>query len=304
MYIETLLKSLLNLFLMVALGYGIKRFGFISERSVDELSRILLSIILPIAIVSSGLGNESDASFSSVGLSALIISLCYISFFIISFLVVKLAVKDEDKLNVSVNMCVFANTSFIGLPLVNVVFGSEGMIYCVIYNLLYNVFMFTYGITLFEGKKGKTSLKKMFLDPLSIASVLAIVLFFLPIRMPEVIETFIVSVGDLSGPLSMMIVGSWLVGVNFKAIFKRPLSYLVSFLRLLALPLVVYFVLSALGVESVMKNTIVLTSALPVGTLNVIFAKQYGKDARFVNETMMQSLCLSLVTIPLIVLLF
>ena len=102
----------------------------------------------------------------------------------------------------------------------------------------------------------------------------------------------------------MMLVGSWLIGVDLKSVLKKPLCYLVSLMRLLVLPLFVFFVLTFLGTDEIMKNTITLISAIPVGTLNVIFAKKYGGDAVFANETMIQTLVFSVVTIPLIVLLF
>ena len=85
---------------------------------------------------------------------------------------------------------------------------------------------------------------------------------------------------------------------------KKPLCYLVSLMRLLILPLSVFFVLSLLDVDELMTDTITLISAIPVGTLNVIFSKKFGGDSHLANETMMQSLVLSVVTIPLIVLLF
>ena len=75
-------------------------------------------------------------------------------------------------------------------------------------------------------------------------------------------------------------------------------------MRLLILPLSVFFVLSLLDVDELMTDTITLISAIPVGTLNVIFSKKFGGDSHLANETMMQSLVLSVVTIPLIVLLF
>ena len=75
-------------------------------------------------------------------------------------------------------------------------------------------------------------------------------------------------------------------------------------MRLLILPLLVFFVLSLLDVDELMTDTITLISAIPVGTLNVIFSKKFGGDSHLANETMMQSLVLSVVTIPLIVLLF
>ena len=88
-------------------------------------------------------------------------------------------------------MGVCANTSFIGLPLVDVLFGGDGMIYAVIYNLLYNVFMYTIGIRLFDGeKREKLDAKALVLNPLTISSLISIVLFFLPIGSGGVVGDF------------------------------------------------------------------------------------------------------------------
>ena len=304
MYLGTLIKSLLTLFLLVLSGYFVKKLNIVSEKTVEELSDVLLKVILPSSIIASGFeGKSSD--IKSIGLSFLIISLCYVFFFVFSFIVFRGLIKDKSRRNLAINMCVFANTSFIGLPLVDVLFGGDGMIYAVIYNLLYNVFMYTIGIRLFDGeKREKLDAKALVLNPLTISSLVSIVLFFLPIESGGVVGDFFSSLGMMSGPSSMMLVGSWLIGVDLKSVLRKPLCYFVSIMRLLILPLIVFIVLSIFDVEEVMKNTIVLVSAIPVGTLNVIFSKKYGGDSHFANETMMQSLVLSVVTIPLIVLLF
>lgn len=304
MYFETLIKTLLTFFLLVLFGFFIKKINLVSDKTVDELSDVLLKIILPSSIIASGFeGKNSD--IKSVWLSLVIISICYVFFFVFSFIVFRGIIKDKVKRNLAINMSVFANTGFIGFPLVNAIFGSGGMIYAVVYNLLYNIFMYTIGIRLFGDEKGrKLDIKAIILNPLTIASLFALVLFFLPLDGGGVVEDFLSTIGGMSGPLSMMLVGSWLIGVDLKSVLKKPLCYLVSLMRLLILPLFVFFVLTFLGTDEIMKNTITLISAIPVGTLNVIFAKKYGGDAVFANETMIQTLVFSVVTIPLIVLLF
>ena len=304
MYFETLIKTLLTFFLLVLFGFFIKKINLVSDKTVDELSDVLLKIILPSSIIASGFeGKNSD--IKSVWLSLVIISICYVFFFVFSFIVFRGIIKDKVKRNLAINMSVFANTGFIGFPLVNAIFGSGGMIYAVVYNLLYNIFMYTIGIRLFGDEKGrKLDIKAIILNPLTIASLFALVLFFLPLDGGGVVEDFLSTIGGMSGPLSMMLVGSWLIGVDLKSVLKKPLCYLVSLMRLLVLPLFVFFVLTFLGTDEIMMNTITLISAIPVGTLNVIFAKKYGGDAVFANETMIQTLVFSVVTIPLIVLLF
>ena len=305
MYIQTLLNSLLELFLMVALGFFIKKINLVNDKTINELTNVLLSILLPFSIIASGNETCSREMISNIGLSFLIVSLYYIFAFLFSLFVFHFLAKDKKTKASSVNMCVFANTGFIGIPLSQILFGTDGVIYAVIYNLLYNVFLFTIGVSLFNGGKKKDfSIKEILLDPLSITSVIAICLFFSPVKLPSTIQSFLTSIGDMSGPVSMMIIGAWVVGMDFKKIIRRPISYAVCFIRLIALPLIIYFVLSLFDLNDTLRNSIILISALPIGSLNVIFAKKYNHDVSYVNETMMLSLCLSMITIPLIVMLF
>ncbi len=291
------------MFLLVALGFIIKKIKLVSTDTVNELTNILISVTLPLSVLASGGEECSREMITNIGLSFLIISLYYIAAFIISFLAFRPVLKDRGERATGINMAVFANTGFIGIPLAQIMYGQEGMIYAIIYNLIYNVFLFTIGVRLLDGKTEiKGCFKSIFLDPLSISSIVAILLFFSPVKLPSPVQNFLTNVGDISSPLSMMIIGAWLVGVDFRNIIKRPVSYYISFVRLLVLPVILYLVLSFFNLDSIMVSSIVLISALPIGSLNVIFAKKYGHDVSFVNETMMLSLCLSLITIPVITL--
>ncbi len=301
MYFETLFNSLLELFLLVAMGFTLRKKNLVRTETVRELTDVLLIIILPFSVVASGNEDCSREMMTNIGMAFLIVSLYYVFAFVISYLALKPFTKDKKVRAAGINMAVFANTGFIGIPLSQMMYGQEGVIYAVIYNLIYNVFLFTFGVRLFDGKSSrKECLKAVFLDPLSISSIIAIALFFSPVKLPIPLYSLFSTVGDISSPLSMMIIGAWLVGVDFRNIIKRPLGYYISFVRLIVLPLIVYFVLSFFDLDSVLVSSIVLISALPIGSLNVIFAEKYGHDVSFVNETMMLSLCLSLITIPLI----
>ncbi len=300
MYLETLLKSLSEMFLLIALGFFIRKRNLVSESTVKDVSSILLSVILPCSFLASGGESCTAEQMRNVGLSFVIISAYYILAFVISLIFFRFAVRDEEKRGACVNMSVFANTSFIGIPLAKVTFGAEGVIYAVVYNLVYNVFMFTLGVRLYDRrcKSIKETLKDMFLDPLSLSSFVAIVLFFLPYKLPSVIQNFLTVTGDISTPLSMMIIGSWLVGIDMRKILGRGTAYLVALMRLVVLPLLVHLTLLPFHLDDALVGTVILLSAVPVGALNVFIAAKYGRDRAFVNETMLLTLCLSLVTIP------
>ena len=299
---EALASSIGEMFLLMLLGFFIRKRNLVSDAAVKELGNILLSVILPFSVLASGNEKCSEGILGNTLLCFLIVSLYYILALIISYLVCLRCVKKEY-IPSSVNMAVFANTSFIGLPLTEILFGAEGMIYAVVYNLLYNVFMFIIGVSLFSGRKSRGErLRGMLLDPLTISSIISVVLFFSPWKLPSFLQGFLTVVGDISVPLSMMLVGAWLVGIDFCKIVKRPSSYVVCLLRLVVLPFLVRLSLLPFSLDSTMTGTVVLISAVPVGALNVILAGKYGHDTDYVNETMMLSIVLSIVTLPLVIL--
>ena len=101
MYLGTLIKSLLTLFLLVLSGYFVKKLNIVSEKTVEELSDVLLKVILPSSIIASGFeGKSSD--IKSIGLSFLIISLCYVFFFVFSFIVFRGLIKDKSRRNLRI----------------------------------------------------------------------------------------------------------------------------------------------------------------------------------------------------------
>lgn len=302
MYLETLLSSLAQMFLLIALGYFIRKMNLVSGNTVNELKNILLSVTLPASFLASGAESASGSMMRNVGLSFLTVSLYYTVAFIISFPFFRVSIRDESKIVPCVNMSVFANTSFVGIPLASALFGREGVIYAVVYNLVFNAFMFTLGVRLYDGERKSLpdTLKTIFLDPLSISSCLSIILFFLPWKLPAVIQSFLTVTGGISTPLSMMIIGTWLTGVDIKRIVSRKEGYLVALMRLVILPLLVYIMLLPFHFDRALSGTVVLLSAVPVGAINVILAGKYGRDSCFVNETMLLTLFLSPLTISLI----
>ena len=294
------MTSFVQIVMMIVLGYVLRKKEIISGCGVSEMSKMLLSVVLPFSVLSSG--NEtgtSDLAFSLL-LCALVVAIYYLVSLAISYVTFKMIHKDNGRLGVSVTMAVFANTGFIGIPLAKILYGASGLMVAVVYNLLYNLFLFTVGIRLFGSKDNRPSWKEIVIDPLSISSVLAILLFLSPYKIPPVINDVLVQVGDMTVPISMMIVGAWMVDVDWTRIFSSIDSYLVCFFRLILFPIIGLLVLKPLIADEGFVGSVVLLTALPIGSLNVIFAEKYKADVNFANETMLLSMVLSLFTIPMV----
>ena len=299
--IETLLSSLLTMGIMIAIGYLLKKLKITSDKALKEISDVLVYVLLPCSVLSSSAREFNPETGKGIIICMAISFLFYTFSLLFSYGAMKASKIPSEKFGASVTSIVFANTGFLGYPLNQSLFGAEGLLCAVSFGFFYNPFMFTIGIKLFSNENEKFSIKSI-ISPALISCIVANVFYFMQIKMPAPIQSACSSLGSAMTPISMIVIGAGLAGVNIKSIFSDRFSYVVCFLRLVFMPLVVYFATMpfASSIPTVARQVCVLMSGLPVGSLNVILAKKYGGNAEYANATMLISMILCLVTLPLI----
>ncbi len=305
MSVDIILAVITKIAVMIALGYLLKKLGIITDQLQKGLADLLLLAILPLSILSS-----ADYAFSSDLLHGMLIvgaaaTLFYvIGLFMMTYLSRKLHLQLNEQ-KIFVTMTVFANTGFVGFPIITALFGQQGLLLAVIYNMFYNLFMYTYGINMLgsNGKKEKIRLKPILTNPITIASVLSILIFVSPFRFPVILSAPIKDIGAMSIPISMIIMGASLASIPLIEILKDKYSYLVSGIRLIFFPLLMLFAMKVLNVSSMTATICVLMTALPCGTMNVIFAEKYDCAPEFASRTVVLSLLLMIITLPIMILL-
>ena len=197
---------------------------------------------------------------------------------------------------------VFANTGFIGFPLMESLYGDYGLLLAAIFNLVYNMFFYTYGAHLLSNQP-RFKVSEIFTSTVSIASILALILFAVPWRMPGFILETISLVGDMTVPLAMMVMGSMLAAINPRKLFADPKQYAVSFVRLLLLPglvmLAVWAVSNFVPLSHEVKCVTVLMCALPCGSMNVMYSEKYNTAPEFCARTVALSMVFMMATLLL-----
>ena len=119
--------------------------------------------------------------------------------------------------------------------------------------------------------------------------------------MPGFVSETFKLIGDMTVPMSMMVMGSMLAGVKVKKLLTDKKGYIVSALRLMVLPAVVMGVVFAvslfypMGAET--KSVIVLMCALPCGSMNVIYSENHDVAPHFCARTVSLSMIFMLVTL-------
>ena len=299
---EIILSLIVKIAVMIALGYTLRKIDIITESLQKGLTDILLKAILPLSILMSANYAFNSALFHGM----LIVAAAAVGFYVIgltgmTFFSKTLSLQENER-KIIVTMTVFANTGFVGFPIMLALFGQPGLLLAVIFNMFYNLFMYTYGINLLSGKGGY-DIKSILLNPITIASIASIVIFVSPFRFPAILASPIEDIGAMSVPISMIIMGASLAKIPLLDILKDKYSYLVSGIRLVLFPLLMLLVMRLLSVSSLTATVCVLMAALPCGTMNVIFAEKYDCAPEFASRTVIQSLLLMIITLPLMILL-
>lgn len=289
-----------KVFVCFVLGFVLNKDRVLDLRGEKVLTEILLRAVLPFMIISSSQTNFSFEELRGMGAMFAFGTVYYALAIVLSRLAYRQTKTSDDDQRVMTTCTVFANTGFVGFPLMRALYGDRGLLLAAVFNLVYNAFFYTYGGHLIS-KKPQFKLSELFRSTVSTASIVAIVLFIVPWRMPGFINATISMVGDMSVPMSMMIMGSQLASVDLRRKLFDWKPYVVSFVRLILIPAVALIAVWALGHAFSIKpdtmKVMVLMCALPCGSLNVLYAEKYDTSPDLCTRIVTTSTVLMLVTL-------
>ena len=289
-----------KIFLCFILGFVLNKSRVLDMRGEKVMTEILLKAVLPFMIISSSQTNFSFEELKGMAAMFAFGSAYYALALVLSRQAFKLTKATDDEQRVMTTCTVFANTGFVGFPLMRALYGDRGLLLAAVFNLIYNAFFYTYGAHLIS-KKPHFKISELFNSTVSSASIAAIVLFMLPWRIPGFVNNAISMVGDMSVPMSMMIMGSQLASVDPRRIFLDWKPYVVSFVRLMFIPALALLFVWTLGHAATIKPdtmaVMVLMCALPCGSMNVLYAEQYNTAPDLATRTVTMSTVLMLLTL-------
>ena len=344
--ISGLIFNVAILFVMMVPGVVLKKCKLVPDGFGKGISNLVLYIAQPVLIVCAYASCESK--FADIWVNVIVVFiLSVIAHVIFSVVTLLLFGSAEDSKRRMLRFAtIFANAAFMGIPLIEVVCGAECAIYASVYNITFNLFLWTLGVYLCTRRtdedmdgdgdsdmtdeliaakraaKKELSLMKVILHPVTIASVIGVVLLAcgantaitaeLAKEEPNVIISLVMGcltmIKGLVAPLSMVVIGLRLADVNLKGFFNDVHMYVFLALRHLILPLAVLGVcklLILLGTpisKEVLTVTMIL-AAVPAASSATMFAEKYDCDAVYVSRLVVVSTILCIATIPLVMLL-
>ncbi len=298
----TLWELLLKIMLMMLFGFWVKKRGLLPDVVEKGLSGLLISAILPLAILASGDVTLSAELAVGLRLSAAATVGYYAVSIVLLLCISRFLPLASAQKTIFVITTVYANTAFLGFPIMYALYGAEGMLYAVIFNIGYQLTFFTWGVAKITGS-GAEGWKALLRTPVTIASFITTLLVLTPLALPTVLQDACTAIGNMTTPLSLLLIGSSFVRMHPMELLRDKWSYLVSGLRLLVLPLLMFLAVRALQFPTVPGSVCVLMSGLPCASLGVIYAEQYDCAPDFAARAVVQTTLLMVITVPLWILL-
>lgn len=287
-----------TLFLLMSVGFLFAKRGRLTQDTLSRMSHLLLYVVAPCVIIS----NLESAAYTgelirTVLLTAAALALIYgASMLLAAFLYPKCPAGERDALRFAT---IYGNVSFMGLPLVMGVLGSDAVIFCTVAIAIFNLATWTHGVVLMGGREN-ASPRKALLNPGVIGCAIGFFLFFTGLSLPGPVSAAVAHLGNMNTPLAMIVIGGQMASADLAATFRQPRLYAASALRLLGIPLATALLLIPFGLDGTAFTTLVILSACPAAGTTGIFAQRFGRGQETAAQTITLSTLLSILTLPLV----
>ncbi|MDO4617378.1 MAG: AEC family transporter [Lachnospiraceae bacterium] len=291
-----LLNLQLTLFLLIAVGFFVRKKGMVSEQGQKNINNLVINVVLPCNIIKSFMVDLESSMVRDLTSMMLLSILVQVIFVVYGKIIFR---KQPDGRRACLQYgTICSNAGFLGNPVAEGVFGSYGLVLASVFLIPMRIMMWSEGLAAFSNTKDrKATLKKVCTHPCILACVLGIVLMTTGLRFPSPVTSTISSLGSCNTALSMMVIGMILSNMDLKEFDKDVLLY--SLHRLVLLPVLILLVCMILPLSDTVQGVCVLLSAMPAGATTSILASRYDMEPEFATRMVIVSTILSLPTICL-----
>ncbi len=309
MDITILLTQIVVMFLLMGIGAICYKRGMVNEVGSAQMSSLITTFVLPCIIINA-FCREFDPDMFGKLLQAFLLSAILLA---LSTALAALLFRRGTPDYADKRMCVIlCNNGFMALPLLQALFGEDGVFIGSINIVCTNIFLWTYGVFLLSRaarENGSTatqgmSIRKIFLNPGTIGLYIGLAIFLTSFELPTVISNAIGFMADLNTPLAMMILGIYLAQSDLKKIVRDRAVYFVVACRLLIVPLFSILLMLILPFDHSVSNVLIISVSTPCAVVASMFAQMYGTNYRYSSQIIAFSTLLSAVTMPLILVLY
>ncbi len=293
------------MFILIGIGIFLTKKGLLTEAGSQQLSHILLLVVVPALIIHSFV-RPLELKMAKGLLMAFILAI----FFHLLAIACSRLIKGPDKTEESIARmgAIYSNCGFMAFPILNVLYGSKGIFYGTAFVAVFNLFLWSNGVQLIKPQE-KISIKKCLLNPGCIPVMIGLCSYFLQIPYPKTIISVMSYLSGANTPLAMIIIGIFLADSTGKTLFKDSLAWKASIFRTLLIPL--FFLFFAFFLNLLIKTEevkivilcIAVCGACPAASSIILIPSSMGLSGKKAAKIIFLSTLLSIITMPFITML-
>lgn len=295
--------TVITLFIIVMVSCAATKLKLINDTFTKGFSTFIICVAQPFMIMSSLSGVEFSLEnlkkgFTVTGLGFISLAICAA----VGFIATK-PFKDLDERKIGTFGLVFANTGFMGIPVLKALFGDIGAFYGAFFIITFHATLWTYGMILLAKNRGDIKVKplNLLVNYGTIPVIIGIILYVLPFDLPAPVTQAMDMLSSMCAPGSMIIVGSIVASIPIKELLLDGKAYAICAVRLLALPALVCGLTVLLRLPEDWVYLFTTLTALPCATNCTMYAQKYDIAPKFAAKIVSLTTLFSVGTVPLLI---
>ena len=290
------------LFALMSAGYACNKAKLFGEAAVKGMTELLVIVVTPCLIVNSFQRQYDPSMLAGLGFAFAISVALHLAGIACGYAFRGGPANSSRTLRFAI---LFSNAGFMGIPMEQAVLGTEGVFYGAVYVAVFNVFCWSYGVVLMSGKRDAMRPRGIVTNPGLLGIAAGLPLFFLSVRLPEIVGAPVRMLADLNTPLAMLVIGYYLAEADFASVARNVRAWCVILLRLVALPsaflALLWLASRCVHMPPKMMEALVIAASAPVAALTTVFSVKFGGDVPLSVGLVATSTLLSIVTMPPVV---
>ena len=294
-----LLQQMGILFVYMMIGYVACKKEYFDQEFGKKLSWLVVNVANPMLAISAVVNNEEQIAKKDFYVTVLL-AICFYAFFLIlAQILPRLIGVQKSDIGVYKMMTTFNNIGFMGFPVIAAAYGNGALIYAVPFSIMFNILCYTWGIQTLCGGGEKGNWKRI-INIGTISGIISIVLFFMQIPVPKMICSLSAGLSNLTGPLSMLVIGISIAAMELKDLFTDVKLLKCALIKLLAVPVAAMLLVCQVIDNRLICEVFLVMMATPAASMCAMLSQQYGGDYELAAKGVALTTILSVVTMPIV----
>ena len=246
-------KQVAVLFLLIFAGFACVKTGTVKIEAKKAFSDLPLYLIVPAMVINSYLTEFDPKVLQNLLQSFALSTVLLLLGLVITFLLT-LRIGKEKNTPILRFACIFSNAAYMGFPLIQALFGADGLLYASAYVTVFNILLWTVCYAMVSGKvRPGEVLHSILTTPVIWSVLLGLTLYLCRVNVPELIRQPLQLVGNMNTPLSMIITGMLIAGSKPEKLLGNREIYRIILIRMLFIPLVSFLLFRLLSVQGMVQ---------------------------------------------------